>query len=74
MRLGGAFVDFDDDMLTNGSSVFLAIKYASAAMGKLCSEKGKTVPGGSLILTASGMVLDDSSLSAQSVNSCRSEG
>ncbi len=36
------------------SSVFLAIKYASPAMGKLWVEKGKTIPGGSIILTASG--------------------
>jgi hypothetical protein len=31
-------------------SVFLAIKYASPAMAKLCVEKGKTIPGGSIIL------------------------
>jgi hypothetical protein len=37
-------------------SVFIAIKYASAAMAKLCPEKGKTIPGGSIILTASGML------------------
>lgn len=36
------------------SSVFLAIKHASAAMEKACSLKGKIEGGGSIILTASG--------------------
>lgn len=40
-------------MLTSGS-VFLAIKHASVAMGKICPEKGKEVPGGSIVCTASG--------------------
>ena len=40
------------------TSVFIAIKYASAAMSRVCPEKGKTVPGGSLMLTASGEVFD----------------
>lgn len=34
-------------------SVFLAIKYAPAAMAKVCPDKGKTIPGGSIVLTAS---------------------
>ncbi|GFZ48747.1 hypothetical protein JCM24511_06496 [Saitozyma sp. JCM 24511] len=36
-----------------GLSVFLGIKYASAAMAKTTSNKTKSVPGGSIILTAS---------------------
>ena len=36
------------------NSVFLAIKFGAPAMAKLCPEKGKNTPGGSLILTASG--------------------
>ena len=34
-------------------SVFLAIKYAALALSKICPEKGKHTPGGSLVLTAS---------------------
>ena len=34
-------------------SVFLAIKYAAPALSKICPEKGKHTPGGSLVLTAS---------------------
>ena len=33
--------------------MLLAIKYAAPAMSKLCPERGKTIPGGSIILTAS---------------------
>lgn len=35
-------------------SIFLAIKYASAAMLKTNASRGKTESGGSIILTASG--------------------
>ena len=34
-------------------SVFLAIKHAAPALAKVAPSKGKTVPGGSLVLTAS---------------------
>ena len=35
--------------------MFLAVKYASKAMAKVSPEKGKTIPGGSIVLTASGL-------------------
>ena len=35
----------------------MAIKYAPAAMEKLCPEKGKTIAGGSIVVTASGKML-----------------
>ncbi|TYJ53951.1 hypothetical protein B9479_005428 [Cryptococcus floricola] len=37
----------------NALAPYIAIKYASAAMSRLCPEKGKTIPGGSIVLTAS---------------------
>ncbi|WWD19604.1 hypothetical protein CI109_104066 [Kwoniella shandongensis] len=45
--------EFNEIMRINALGVFIAIKYASTAMGKVCPEKGKTIPGGSIILTAS---------------------
>ncbi|ORX40557.1 hypothetical protein BD324DRAFT_611268 [Kockovaella imperatae] len=45
--------DFMEVMRINTLSVYLAVKYASPAMAKLCPSKGKHIPGGSIILTAS---------------------
>ncbi|KAK8853187.1 hypothetical protein IAR55_003889 [Kwoniella newhampshirensis] len=45
--------EFNEVMRINALGVFIAVKYASTAMGKICPEKGKTIPGGSIILTAS---------------------
>ncbi|WVQ84481.1 hypothetical protein IAT38_006633 [Cryptococcus sp. DSM 104549] len=45
--------EFNEVMRINALGVFIAIKYASSAMAKLCPEKGKTIAGGSIILTAS---------------------
>ncbi|OWZ67385.1 hypothetical protein AYX15_01530 [Cryptococcus neoformans] len=45
--------EFNEIMRINALGVFVAIKYASTAMAKLCPKKGKFVPGGSLVLTAS---------------------
>jgi NAD(P)-dependent dehydrogenase (short-subunit alcohol dehydrogenase family) len=39
--------------------VFLAIKYAAPALSKICPEKGKHTPGGSLVLTASSKNAED---------------
>lgn len=44
-------------------SVFLAVKYAPAAMAKTNPSGGKTLPGGSMILTASGKLQRVHSLS-----------
>ena len=43
------------------ASVFLAIKYAPAAMEKVCPEEGKTIAGGSIVVTASGEIVGASS-------------
>lgn len=45
--------DYMEVMRINALGVFIAIKYAVPALNKVCPEKGKTIPGGSLILTAS---------------------
>ncbi|KIR41562.1 2,4-dienoyl-CoA reductase [Cryptococcus deuterogattii Ram5] len=45
--------EFNEIMRINALGVFVAIKYASMAMAKLCPEKGKPIPGGSIVLTAS---------------------
>nr|XP_019003295.1 2,4-dienoyl-CoA reductase [Kwoniella mangroviensis CBS 8507]OCF66756.1 2,4-dienoyl-CoA reductase [Kwoniella mangroviensis CBS 8507] len=45
--------EFDEVMRINALGVFIAIKYASEAMKIVSPEKGKKVPGGSIILTAS---------------------
>ncbi|WVO21159.1 uncharacterized protein IAS62_002465 [Cryptococcus decagattii] len=45
--------EFNEIMRINALGVFIAIKYASTAMAKLCPEKGKSIPGGSIVLTAS---------------------
>ncbi|WVQ74174.1 hypothetical protein IAR50_003767 [Cryptococcus sp. DSM 104548] len=45
--------EFDEVMRVNALGSFVAIKYAAAAMSKLCPEKGKTISGGSIVLTAS---------------------
>ncbi|AAW45589.1 hypothetical protein CNBH3520 [Cryptococcus deneoformans B-3501A] len=45
--------EFNEIMRINALGVFVAIKYASIAMAKLCPEKGKSIPGGSIVLTAS---------------------
>ncbi|KAL7418407.1 hypothetical protein Q5752_006865 [Cryptotrichosporon argae] len=45
--------EFMEVMRINALSGFLAVKFAAPAMGKLCPNKGKTIPGGSIILTAS---------------------
>ncbi|XAO24390.1 hypothetical protein I312_103190 [Cryptococcus bacillisporus CA1280] len=45
--------EFNEIMRINALGVFVAIKYASVAMAKLCPEKGKSIPGGSIVLTAS---------------------
>ncbi|ODN94661.1 2,4-dienoyl-CoA reductase [Cryptococcus wingfieldii CBS 7118] len=45
--------EFDEVMRINALGAFVAIKYAAGAMSKLCPEKGKTIPGGSIVLTAS---------------------
>ncbi|WRT70244.1 uncharacterized protein IL334_007239 [Kwoniella shivajii] len=45
--------EFEEVMRINALGVFVAIKYASEAMKITCPEKGKSVPGGSIILTAS---------------------
>nr|XP_019044146.1 2,4-dienoyl-CoA reductase [Kwoniella bestiolae CBS 10118]OCF23076.1 2,4-dienoyl-CoA reductase [Kwoniella bestiolae CBS 10118] len=45
--------EFEEVMRINALGVFVAIKYASEAMKIISPEKGKSVPGGSIILTAS---------------------
>ncbi|ORY33403.1 hypothetical protein BCR39DRAFT_519852 [Naematelia encephala] len=45
--------EFNEVMRINALGVFIALKYAAPALTRLCPEKGKTIPGGSLILTAS---------------------
>ncbi|KAL0245724.1 hypothetical protein I308_104859 [Cryptococcus tetragattii IND107] len=45
--------EFNEIMRINALGVFVAVKYASIAMVKLCPEKGKSIPGGSIVLTAS---------------------
>ncbi|WVQ67119.1 uncharacterized protein L199_005314 [Kwoniella botswanensis] len=45
--------EFDEVMRINALGVFIAIKYASEAMKIVSPEKGKKVPGGSILLTAS---------------------
>ena len=45
---------FQRTMKINSFSVFLAIKYAAAAMAKPNPSVGKSESGGSIILTASG--------------------
>ncbi|KAK4685711.1 hypothetical protein P7C73_g4435, partial [Tremellales sp. Uapishka_1] len=45
--------EFVEVMRVNALSAFLAVKYASVAMAKTCPDGGKTIPGGSIILTAS---------------------
>ncbi|WVO14245.1 hypothetical protein L204_101877 [Cryptococcus depauperatus] len=45
--------EFSEVMRVNALGGFIAIKYASAAMSITCPEKGKTVPGGSIVLTSS---------------------
>ncbi|WWC91683.1 uncharacterized protein L201_006629 [Kwoniella dendrophila CBS 6074] len=45
--------EFSEIMRINALGVFVAIKYASEAMKITSPENGKTVPGGSIILTAS---------------------
>ena len=41
---------------TSDQSVFLALKFAAPALAQSNPSKGKTLPGGSLILTASGQL------------------
>ncbi|WVQ74182.1 hypothetical protein IAR50_003776 [Cryptococcus sp. DSM 104548] len=45
--------EYMEVMRVNSLGPYIAIRYASAAMGKICPEKGKHTPGGSIVLTSS---------------------
>ncbi|WWD03512.1 hypothetical protein V865_001564 [Kwoniella europaea PYCC6329] len=45
--------EFAELIRINTMSAFLAIKYASQAMKHICPQKGKVLPGGSIVLTSS---------------------
>ncbi|ODN73182.1 hypothetical protein L202_07743 [Cryptococcus amylolentus CBS 6039] len=45
--------EFMEVVRVNSLGPYIAIRYASAAMGKVCPEKGKYTPGGSIVITSS---------------------